>query len=60
MDVNAQVHALGQKYMGPSAKQMQQEETFRDTSVHLDGSHPVPISNFMNAQCMFDLSTASI
>jgi len=50
MDINAQVHALGQKYMGPSAKQIQQEEMFKDTSIHLDGSHPVPISNFMNAQ----------
>ncbi|MCJ1449105.1 MAG: Vacuolar protease A [Stictis urceolatum] len=49
MDVNAQVQALGQKYMGVRP-QLHQEEMFRDTSLHIDGGHPVPVSNFMNAQ----------
>ena len=34
------------------------EEMFRDTSIHEDKkkeneTHPVPISNFLNAQCMW-------
>lgn len=29
------------------------QEVFRDTSVHEDKDlHPVPVSNFLNAQCM--------
>ena len=41
----------GQKYMGirPEAHK---EEMFRDTSIHLDQEHPVPVSNFLNAQCL--------
>ena len=27
------------------------DEMFRETSIHQDGSHPVPVSNFLNAQC---------
>ena len=28
------------------------DEMFRDTSIHQDkDSHPVPVSNFLNAQC---------
>ena len=50
MDVNAQVKALGQKYMGVRP-QTHRDEMFRDTSIHTDGGHPVPISNFLNAQC---------
>ena len=40
----------GQRFMGirPEA---QKEEMFKDTSVHLDQAHPVPVSNFLNAQC---------
>ena len=43
----------GQKFMGirPDAHK---EEMFRDTSIHLDqDDHPVPVSNFLNAQCVF-------
>lgn len=41
----------GQKFMGirPEAHK---EEMFRDTSIHLDQDHPVPVSNFLNAQCL--------
>lgn len=29
------------------------EPIFRDTSIHEEkGAHPVPIENFLNAQCM--------
>ncbi len=41
----------GQKFMGvrPEAHK---EEMFGDTSIHLDQDHPVPVSNFLNAQCL--------
>ena len=44
------VKALGQKYMGIRPQQ-HAREMFRDTSIHADEGHPVPISNFLNAQC---------
>ena len=50
MDINSQVKALGQKYMG-IRPQGHRDEMFRDTSLHVDGGHPVAISNFLNAQC---------
>ena len=42
----------GQRFMGirPEAHE---ENLFRDTSIHLDQDHPVPVSNFLNAQCLF-------
>lgn len=43
----------GQSFMGvrPTAHK---DEMFRDTSIHLDpNDHPVPVSNFLNAQCSF-------
>ena len=42
----------GQKFMGvrPDAHK---DEMFRDASIHLDqDDHPVPVSNFLNAQCL--------
>lgn len=51
-DIETQVRALGQKYMGVRP-QKHQEEMFRDTSIRPEGDgHPVPVSNFLNAQCM--------
>ena len=46
------MQALGQKYMG-IRPQSHKDEMFRDTSIHVDEGHPVPISNFLNAQCKF-------
>ena len=41
----------GQKFMGVRPEQ-HKEEMFKDTSIHLDkDDHPVPVSNFLNAQC---------
>ena len=31
------------------------DEIFRDTSLKTDEGHPVPVSNFLNAQCTFVL-----
>ena len=52
MDINSHVKALGQKYMGvrPDAHR---DEMFRDTSIHADRGHPLPVSNFLNAQCTY-------
>lgn len=49
---NIQEHAkaLGQKYMGIKPE-TQAEQVFKAPYV-ADGQHPVPISNFLNAQCM--------
>jgi len=52
-NIGDHVRALGQKYMGIRPER-HAEEMFRDTSIHEDSKdgHPVPISNFLNAQCM--------
>ncbi|RYP20798.1 hypothetical protein DL767_009383 [Monosporascus sp. MG133] len=41
---------LCQKYMGAM---------FQDTSIHVDGNHPVPTTNFMNAQYFSEISISS-
>lgn len=42
----------GQKFMG-IRPDSHKEEMFKETSIHLDkDDHPVPVSNFLNAQCM--------
>lgn len=50
--MESQLRGLGQKYMG-SRPESHADAVFQDTSVHVDGNHPVPITNFMNAQCMY-------
>ena len=56
-DITTQAHSLykkyaGQKFMGDQPDQ-HKEEMFKDTSIHLDkDDHPVPVSNFLNAQCL--------
>lgn len=52
-----QVRGLGQKYMG-GRPESHAEAMFKDTTMHtMDKNHPVPISNFMNAQCTYPTST---
>jgi saccharopepsin len=48
--INTQMERLSQKYMGVRPDK-HSDAMFSDASIHADGSHPVPISNFMNAQC---------
>ena len=51
---NIDTHAkhLGQKYMGVRP-QSHIEEMFKDTAIHGEkGDHTVPVSNFLNAQCV--------
>ncbi|KAL8721344.1 MAG: hypothetical protein Q9225_001956 [Loekoesia sp. 1 TL-2023] len=48
-DLASHARALGQKYMG-IRPQTHADEMFRDTAIHDEHSHPVPVSNFLNAQ----------
>lgn len=54
-DLATHAKALGQKYMGIRT-QNHVDEMFRDTAIHPDGDHPVPVSNFLNAQCEYRAS----
>jgi len=49
-NIEAHGRQLGQKYLGvrPNAHI---KELFKDTSIHDKDGHPVPVSNFLNAQC---------
>jgi saccharopepsin len=49
-NIDAHVKHLGQKYMGVRPA-THADEMFKDTSMHVDKGHNVPVSNFMNAQC---------
>lgn len=49
-NIDAHVKALGQKYMGIRPEH-HADEMFRDTAIHGESGHPVPVSNFLNAQC---------
>jgi len=55
MDINSHVKALGQKYMGVRPE-LHRDEMFRDTSIRKDDGHPVPVSNFLNAQYFSEIS----
>jgi len=54
---NMEAHAkhLGQKYMG-IRPQSHAEEMFKDTAIHADGDHTVPVSNFLNAQYFSEIT----
>jgi len=49
-NIDTQVKHLGQKYMGIRPEHHEQE-MFKDTAIHDEKHHPVPVSNFLNAQC---------
>ncbi|KAL8705532.1 MAG: hypothetical protein Q9201_001349 [Fulgogasparrea decipioides] len=55
-DLASHARALGQKYMG-IRPQTHVDEMFRDTTIHDDkDSHPVPVSNFLNAQYFSEIA----
>lgn len=49
-NMQTQAKHLGQKYMG-IRPQSHADEMFKDTAIHTDKDHTVPVSNFLNAQC---------
>ena len=52
--LNTQMQRIGQKYMGAGANRgAHAEAMFRNQGFRVEGNHPVPVSNFMNAQCKF-------
>jgi len=52
--------ALGQKYMGARPQiGSHAEEMFKDTTFKGDGAHPVPVSNFLNAQYFSEISVGT-
>jgi saccharopepsin len=56
--IDTQVHALGQKYMGIRPDN-RADVMFKEQSFKGDGLHPVPVSNFMNAQYFSDITIGS-
>ncbi|ETS75443.1 Vacuolar protease A [Pestalotiopsis fici W106-1] len=53
--IDLQMKGLGQKYMG-GRPESHAQAMFSESSVHADKNHPVPISNFMNAQYFSEIS----
>jgi len=55
-NIDTHVKHLGQKYMGIRPENHEQE-MFKDTSLHAEkGAHPVPVSNFLNAQYFSEIT----
>ncbi|KAI9773401.1 MAG: Vacuolar protease A [Geoglossum simile] len=55
-DINSQVRALGQKYMG-IRPQAHIGELFKDAPIQPDkAGHPLPVSNFLNAQYFAEIN----
>ncbi|KIW02964.1 vacuolar protease A [Verruconis gallopava] len=57
-DIGQHARALGQKYMG-IRPQSHAEEMFSDTRYKGEGAHPVPVSNFLNAQYFSEISVGT-
>ncbi|KAI5922925.1 Asp-domain-containing protein [Camillea tinctor] len=53
--IESQMRGLGQKYMG-TRPDVHAHSIFQDTAAHMEKDHPVPISNFMNAQYFSEIS----
>lgn len=54
-NMDAHVKHLGQKYMG-IRPQSHIEEMFKDTAIHDEKDHSVPVSNFLNAQYFSEIT----
>ncbi|EOO02014.1 putative vacuolar protease a protein [Phaeoacremonium minimum UCRPA7] len=53
--LETQMKHLGQKYMG-IRPDTHSDAVFREGAVQVDGLHPVPVSNFMNAQYFSEIT----
>lgn len=54
-NIDTHVKHLGQKYMG-IRPQSHIDEMFKDTAIHDEGDHNVPVSNFLNAQYFSEIT----
>ncbi|PMD13975.1 Asp-domain-containing protein [Hyaloscypha hepaticicola] len=54
-NIDTHIKHLGQKYMG-IRPQSHIDEMFKDTAIHEDGEHSVPVSNFLNAQYFSEIT----
>ncbi|KAK3305815.1 vacuolar protease A precursor [Chaetomium strumarium] len=54
--INSQLEHLGQKYMGLRPRQSHASAVFNGMVAEVKGNHPVPISNFMNAQYFSEIT----
>ncbi|CAM1509095.1 Fc.00g028340.m01.CDS01 [Cosmosporella sp. VM-42] len=54
--IEEQVHNLGQKYMGSARPDNHADVMFKTNVPKTDGVHPVPVSNFMNAQYFSEIT----
>lgn len=54
-NIDTHVKHLGQKYMG-IRPQSHIDEMFKDTAIHVEGDHNVPVSNFLNAQYFSEIT----
>jgi saccharopepsin len=56
-NIQEQARALSQKYMGIKSES-HMEQVFKAPYI-ADGTHPVPVTNFLNAQCTSSCSCAN-
>ncbi|KAK7419553.1 aspartic proteinase precursor [Neonectria magnoliae] len=54
--IEAQVQGLGQKYMGSARPDTKADYMFKSNVAQTDGVHPVPVTNFMNAQYFSEIT----
>ncbi|KAK4250026.1 vacuolar protease [Corynascus novoguineensis] len=54
--INTQLEHLGQKYMGLRPRDSHADAVFNGMVADVKGNHPVPITNFMNAQYFSEIS----
>lgn len=54
--IEEQVQALGQKYLGSARPDSRADVIFNTQPPKSDGIHPVPVSNFMNAQYFSEIT----
>ncbi|KPM36273.1 Vacuolar protease A [Neonectria ditissima] len=54
--IEAQVQGLGQKYMGSARPDTRADYMFKSDVAKTDGLHPVPVTNFMNAQYFSEIT----
>lgn len=56
LSIEEHVQALGQKYLGASRPESRADTIFSNKVPQADGVHPVPVTNFMNAQYFSEIT----